>query len=218
MKKCKLCNQNLEFKNFSKNSKNEDLLQNWCKSCDKQKKINYPSQSKDKMKEYFAVKYIQEKEKRSYYAKEKYLENREEILNKAKAYAEKTKETKAEYDKRYREQNRQKIAEYKKQWANENTETIAEKMRIYRKENADKLALEKSQYAKNNRVKINTKASVYNKHRRATDPLFRLIRNTRNMVSRYMLGSKDRRTQEIVGCTFEELKLHIEIQFTDGMT
>lgn len=38
------------------------------------------------------------------------------------------------------------------------------------------------------------------------------------MVLRYMLGSKDKKTQEIVGCTFEELKLHIENQFTEGMT
>ena len=38
------------------------------------------------------------------------------------------------------------------------------------------------------------------------------------MVSRYMLGEKSKRTQEIVGCTFEELKIYIENQFTEGMS
>ena len=109
-------------------------------------------------------------------------------------------------------------AEYKKQWANENSKQIAERMRIYRQENADKLALEKSEYAKNNRSKINAKKSVYEKNRRATDPLFRLIKNTRKMVSRYMADGKCKRTQEIIGCTYEELKSHIEKQFTEGMT
>jgi hypothetical protein len=33
-----------------------------------------------------------------------------------------------------------------------------------------------------------------------------------------MLGEKSKRTQEIIGCSYEELKIHIEKQFTEGMT
>lgn len=147
-----------------------------------------------------------------------YYKKREENLARAKSYAEKIKESKAEYDKRYREQNKLKIAEYKKQWATENAEQISERMRNYRKENSEKLAIEKSQYSKNNRPKINARKSIYEKNRRATDPLFKLKKNTRNMVLRYMSNGKCKRTQEIIGCTYEELKLHIEKQFIEGMT
>jgi len=218
MKKCLMCNEKQDLINFNKKSRNKDGLENWCKSCDKKKKFKYSSQKGEKLKEYFAKKYIEQKENRSEYAKKKYIEKRNERLAKAKEYAEKTKESKAEYDKLYRQKNKEKIAEYKKQYATENAEQIAERMRIYRQENAEKLAIEKSEYAKNNRPKINKTQSAYVKKRCAVDPLFKLRKNTRKMVSRYMLGEKSKRTQEIIGCTYEELKLHIEKQFIEGMT
>ena len=218
MKKCRLCQEKKELTDFNKKSRNNDGLENWCKACDKEKKNKYSSQNKYKLKEYFAQKYIEQKKERSEYAKKKYIEKKEERLSKAKEYAQKNKESKAEYDKRYREQNKLKIAEYKKQWANENAEQIAERMRIYRQENAEKLSIEKSEYAKNNRPKINKTQSAYIKQRCAKDPLFKLAKNTRKMVSRYMIGEKSKRTQEIIGCSYEELKTHIEKQFTDGMT
>lgn len=194
---CKTCNEELLIDQYHKPNMGS------CKECTNKK------QKADRLNNL---------EKRREGARLSYYKKREENLARAKAYAEKTKETKAEYDKKYREENKKKIADYKKQWAGENAAQIAERMKIYRQENAKKLSVEKSEYAKNNRAKINAKKSVYEKHRRATDPLFRLIKNTRKMVSRYILDGKDMRTQEIVGCTFEELKLHIEKQFTDGMT
>jgi hypothetical protein len=218
MKLCIECCKYLEVLYFSKNAINKDGFQKWCKSCDKEKKEAYPSQSKLKMKEYLAKKYIEQKKQRSEYAKKKYIEKRDELLAKSKAYAEKTKESKAEYDKRYREQNKLKIAEYKKQWAIDNPEKVFQKQKEYRESNSEKLSIKKSQYAKNNRQKINAKASVYVKYRCDTDPLYKLTKNTRKMVSRYMLGEKSKRTQEIVGCSFEELKVYIENQFTEGMS
>lgn len=194
---CKTCNQELTIDEYHKPNMGS------CKKCTNIK------QKSDRLKNL---------EKRREGARLSYYKKREEHLARAKVYAEKTKESKAEYDKRYREQNKQKIAEYKKQWAIENAEHLSEKYKKYAKENREDLLTKKSQYAKNNRAKINAKKSIYEKHRRASDPLYRLIRNTRNMVLRYMLGSKDKKTQEIVGCTFEELKLHIENQFTEGMT
>jgi hypothetical protein len=218
MKKCSICNQEKDTANFSKKSKNNDNLENWCKVCDKEKKEKYYSQDKIKLKEYHAKKYIEKKDERSEYAKRKYIEKKEERLIKAKVYYEKTKESKAEYDKQYREQNKLRIAEYKRQWAIDNPEKVFQKQKEYRESNSKELSIKKSQYAKNNRQKINAKASIYTKYRCDTDPLYKLIKNTRTMVSRYMLGEKSKRTQEIVGCSFEELKIYIENQFTEGMS
>ena len=194
-----------------------------CKTCSKELLIDqYHKPNMGSCKECTNIKQKKDRlnnlEKRRESARLAYYKKREENLNRAKVYYEKTKESKAEYDKQYRQQNKQKIAEYKKQYASENAEQIAERMRIYRKENSEKLSKEKSEYAKNNRPKINAKKSIYEKGRRAIDPLFRLTKNTRKMVSRYMLNGKCMRTQEIIGCTYEELKLRIEQQFTEGMT
>lgn len=197
IKICKTCNLELTIDQYHKPTTNR------CKKCTNEK------QRLDRLANL---------EKRKEGAKLSYLKNREKNIKRVKNRYEKTKESKAEYDKRYREQNKLKIAEYKKQWANENAEQIAKRMRIYRQENAEKLSAEKSKYAKDNRPKINAKKSVYEKQRRATDSLFRLTKNTRKMVSRYMFDGKCKRTQEIIGCSYEDLKAHIEKQFTDGMT
>jgi ATP-dependent 26S proteasome regulatory subunit len=197
IKICRTCNKELTIDLYAKPNMGS------CRKCTNIK------QKEDRLKNL---------EKRKEGARLSYYKKREENLARAKAYAEKTKESKAEYDKQYRQENKEKIAEYKKQYANENAEQIAERMKIYRQENGDKLALEKSQYAKNNRLKINAKSCIYQKQRCATDPLFKLIKNTRKMVSRYMLGEKSKRTQEIIGCSYEELKTYIENQFTEGMS
>lgn len=218
MKKCTHCNETKELVNFNKRSVSKDGLQSWCKPCDKKKKETYLFKNKLTTKEYQAKYYIEKKDKLSEYSKAKYLEKRDEILAKSKAYAEKTKESKALYDKEYRKKKAEKIAEYKRQWAIDNADKIAEKMRIYRDEKVKKLRIQKSEYAKRNKERINAKKSIYEKRRRATEPLYRLKKNTRKMVSRYMVNGKSMRTQEIIGCTYEELKLHIEQQFTEGMT
>lgn len=57
--------------------------------------------------------------------------------------------------------------------------------------------------------------------RYAEDPLFALSSRIRNIVSkafRKMGYSKTSKTNEILGCSFEELKLHIESQFIEGMS
>lgn len=194
---CKTCTQELAIDFYHKPTIGS------CKECTNKK------QKADRLKN---LNKRREMNRLSYYKK------REKNLRRIKAYAEKTKDSKAEYDRQYREQNKLKIAEYKKQYATENAEQISCRMRIYRQENSEKLALNKSEYTKDNRPKINAKKSVYEKQRRAVDPLYRLTRNTRKMVSRYMLNGKCMRTQQIIGCTYEELKLHIEQQFTEGMT
>ena len=194
---CRTCNQELSIDQYHKPSIGS------CKEC---------TNKKQKLDRLNNLEKRREMNRLSYYKK------RDENLERAKKYAQKTKESKAEYDKAYREQNKAKIAEYKKSWAINNSDKIFEQQKEYRENNAEKLLLKKSEYAKNNRPKINARKSVYEKQRRVADPLYRLTRNTRKMVSRYMLNGKCMRTQEIIGCTYDELKLHIEQQFTEGMT
>lgn len=194
---CKICSQELAIDLYHKPNIGS------CKECTNKKQKADRLKNLDKRREMNRL---------SYYKK------REENLKRVKVYAEKTKNLKAEYDKQYREQNKLKIAEYKKQYATENAEQISKRMRIYRQENSEKLALNKSEYSKNNRQKVNKKQLAYQKIKTATDPLFRLRKNTRKMVSRYMIGEKSMRTQQIIGCTYEELRLHLEQQFTEGMT
>lgn len=95
---------------------------------------------------------------------------------------------------------------YTLKYYNDNRETIKSKsMEQYRK---DKPA-----------AKI--RMAAYNKSRIKTDLLYKLTRNLRNRLY-YALSFKEWKKNthfaEYIGCSLEELKVHLEVQFKPGMT
>lgn len=59
----------------------------------------------------------------------------------------------------------------------------------------------------------------YRKKRRADDPEFRMLCSLRARLSNTLNGAnKADTTKNLLGCTTEELKAHLESQFTDGMS
>jgi len=61
----------------------------------------------------------------------------------------------------------------------------------------------------------------YTTERKKIDPIFKLIKNTRRRLKRFLdinYITKRSKTFEIIGCTPQQLKEHIEKQFTDGMS
>ncbi|MCK9369650.1 hypothetical protein M0R04_07060 [Candidatus Dojkabacteria bacterium] len=61
----------------------------------------------------------------------------------------------------------------------------------------------------------------YEKNRRYTDPLFKLTCSIRNNIRGAIKRGKFKKssnTTKILGCSFEEFKIHIETQFLEGMT
>jgi len=59
------------------------------------------------------------------------------------------------------------------------------------------------------------------KERQKNDPIYRMVNNVRSRLKKYLKKlsiTKVNKTFEIVGCSPQELKNHIEKQFIDGMT
>ncbi len=106
----------------------------------------------------------------------------------------------------YRKANKEKIAIRNKEWATNNSDKINEAVKRHRKNNPDKV---KEQYNK----------SV--KKRKSNDPLFSLVCRLRSSMSknlkRFNINKKDR-TSDILGCSFEEFKAHLESKFEPWMT
>ena len=74
-----------------------------------------------------------------------------------------------------------------------------------------------SEYQKKNKDKINTRSV----ERKKSDPLYKLsllIRSRMYNFLKYKNVTKKNKTSEIVGCSLETLKFHIENQFTDSMS
>lgn len=140
-----------------------------------------------------------------------YLKNRSKMLLMSKKYRDENKDKLKEYfsrkdikDKRsqvqreYREKNKKKLIEKKKLYYICNKDIIKEK----RKE-------KKSQIAE------------YSKNRKNSNPLLKLISNIRVSIYNAIKKSgfpKNKNTNEIVGCSFEEFKMYLESHFETWMS
>lgn len=91
----------------------------------------------------------------------------------------------------------------------------------YREENKITIREKIKEYNIKNRNSISKKYNIYIKNRFNIDSLFKLTFNIRTLIrnSFYHNGyTKKSRTQEILGCSFEEFKLHLESNFESWMT
>ena len=134
-------------------------------------------------------------------AAQRYLKNREDRLEKAKHYYVQNKET-----------INKKASEYGKK----NAEHLKKKANEYRAANPNKPRAWNKKYRDGNKAKIIDKL----RERRRNDPMLRLRDAIRGSIRAYLGSKKTRRgsTFEIVGCTPDFLRGHLEKQFKDGMT
>jgi hypothetical protein len=90
-----------------------------------------------------------------------------------------------------------------------NKEKLSEKYKKDKEKNPN--------YLKEWRLKNPNYNNEYEKNRRLNDPIFYLRKKVRNRLRDY-LRYKTKKTSEYLGCSFEELKFHLETLFTDGMS
>jgi hypothetical protein len=102
-----------------------------------------------------------------------------------------------------------------------NSESIKSKRKVYDSKNKERKKLYDMNYLILNRTRIMGRKSEYEKKKRNTDILFAMACRLRNAITKslkYNGYSKKSRTHEILGCSYEEFKSHIENQFMEGMS
>ena len=152
--------------------------------------------------------------------KEKYLENRDHTLKQQKKYRTENKETIRVSNKKYRRENADAIKAYFKIYNPKNKVALSERRRKHYLRNKDRTLLINSIWLKNNRAVRNKQTAAYSKKRRNTDPLFKLANNMRTRLRSFLTErsiKKNKRTFDLIGCTVEELKTHLEKQFLPDM-
>jgi hypothetical protein len=107
-------------------------------------------------------------------------------------------------------------AENQRQYRIKNADAIRERRKLYRAKNAEKIRLAKQKYGAENRDKI-AKALA---ERRARNPIARLANSMRRSIRRYLdAGQKGEMSSfEIIGCSKDDLRKHLESKFKGGMT
>lgn len=117
----------------------------------------------------------------------------------------------------YRERNREKVLESYKDYSIKNKEIIREKRKIRDSKNYDKISEYRKKYFTENRIYF----YELEKKKRKTDILFKMTGNMRKRINSFLKikqMNKNNSTFEIIGCSPEFLKEHIEKQFIEGMS
>ena len=94
-------------------------------------------------------------------------------------------------------------------------EAVKVKRKAYNQSEAGKAYMKA--YEQTEKRKAYTKA--YRKNRRQTDPVYKLHKNLSSGFCNWIKGNqKTCRTEQYVGCTYQELLDHLESQFDEGMS
>jgi hypothetical protein len=132
-----------------------------------------------------------------------------------------TAEQKKERMRVYRAANLEKRAKYNREYAAKNREKHLAWRREWHRKNGDKVrAYQNKRYAEK-KDEINPKKNARRRERYLTDINFKLrcrVRNSSTRVLEFTGTKKDFKSMEIVGCSIDFLRLHIESQFKPGMT
>lgn len=148
-----------------------------------------------------------------------------------KEWRKKNKKKMAMHSKNYRQNNLKKVKSFQKNWYENNSENAKEYSKNYRKDNQEKVKKTWREYRKNNKEKIKKqKKEYYEKNKewlkeysvnyRRNNENARIAHNIRTRIRQFLNSkniTKNNNTFEIIGCTPNQLKEHLEKQFKNGM-
>ena len=212
MRICNICNIEKDITEYNL-TKEGKYKYKCCKSC-------YSIKRKAGSKIY----YEENKEKLNEKSRKYYQENKEILNEKYKLYSENNKERRRESNKEWREDNKEILKKKSKEFRENNKELVKERKRLYYENlSVDQKNIlnekKKSYYHKKieeNRIKKNN----YINEKLQSDDFFKLKFNIRTLIRNSLkrgFTEKSKRTQEILGCSFEDFKLHLESQFDENM-
>jgi hypothetical protein len=214
MKLCKKCNTSKEFSAFSKKKANKDGLNNWCKECNKEYLRNY---------------YLENKELYSNRSREYYELNSNTIKENSKNWRESNIEYTKEYHKKYYLENKEELLEYKKdhylnnkdiyldnskKWKGENKEFYLKCLKQWRGENKEY----SSDYSKKWFNDNPDKRKEYYENLRLNNPHIIAWRTVLKNAIKRINTKKINSTIEMLGYSSNDLKIHLESLFKDGMS
>ena len=121
--------------------------------------------------------------------------------------------------KAYYKDNREATIIRSHKYYEDNKENILVKQRAYNLTRVDESREYAQKYYENKSDDIKVRIRNYNRERARRDINFRLLVRYRTRVYKAVKGTdKSKTTKELIGCTIDELKSHLEQKFKDGMT
>ena len=125
------------------------------------------------------------------------------------------REKKLAYARAYRETHKDQISRKDLAYRQAHVEERLAYGRAYREKHRERVQQQTREWKRKNKKHL----SEVERQRRASDPQYRLRVNLRNRISGLLRGKRRAATSvELVGCSVEQLKQHLERQFRPGMS
>jgi hypothetical protein len=123
------------------------------------------------------------------------------------------------YSKKYYQKNKQQLLEKRTKYVTDNREKVLEGKRLEYQKNKEKYIINSNKWVVNNRKKSNRIKYNYKIKKRKVDTVYKMTENLRTRIRSVLKGmNKSKTSMELLGCSGEELKIHLEKQFTKGMS
>ena len=126
---------------------------------------------------------------------------------------------KKKYDKEYRLKNKERLNAYRRKWSKK--EEVQKKKKEYYLKTREKQLKYWVEYRKNpkNKKKFNLYFKNWINNKLKTDFNFKLKQQLSHRIYLALKNKvKSKRTKDLLGCTIEELWIHLEKSFKSGMT
>lgn len=205
MKQCSKCGiPKVIDDNFRKSKSYKDGYFIWCRECERNYYIEYKAKNADTIKE--------KREKH-------YAENKDVINSRRKVRYQENPEQYRERANNFRITNPERVQEYNRQFYLNNVEKVKQQSSAWVKQNPDKRSVTSAIWRKNNpdKVRLSTKKAAT---KFLSNPRNKLNRNiSRGMNHTLQEGrKKGRHWETLVPYTIDQLKDHLEKQFTPEMS
>ena len=222
-KKCKKCNVVKDVCEFGKRKDAKDGLRNHCKRCRKEYQTDYKknktsiAENKDKDKKAKLALFKEGNKKCSKCAIIKNVSEYYKAANSKDGFGMICIECDKEKGRKYDNTNKEKVSDRKRIYRNNNKGLFRERNRQYEEANKEKIAERKRIYYKANKDRIIKRGTRYETSRRKIDALYRLRKNIRMNVKRYLIYGKSKSTKEIIGIDYKEFQDYLEVEYTENM-
>jgi hypothetical protein len=131
------------------------------------------------------------------------------------------KEAKKLARKKYVVNNKEKVYKQKRSWIEKNPDKPIQYVKTYNINNPNKIKENRKKYYLKNKEKEIINNNIYRINRKKIDSLYKLTQNIRTLISNSFKKYKFKKTSKtanILGCSFEEFKTHLESKFESWMT
>ena len=138
------------------------------------------------------------------------------------------KEAAAKRQKAWREANKEHLAKWYRDYRKANPESNKTNTKNYRKNNPETAKASSKKYKTKNKEKVKEYREKYKerknelvREKRKNNPIYKLAHLIRGSINKALARNgfkKNSRTHEVLGCTYEFFKDHIEVQFQSWMT